>query len=359
MSEPDRRSATHTADLAAEPREAYRLIADVLHWPLLFSPCVWSQVLETGPAGSTGGPDGAPRAGRPEGTESSAPGVDDSALASERIRLWAVVGSDVRSWVSRRTLDADALRIDFRQQQPTPPITEMGGHWQFEEPAVTGSSARLVLGHEWATAGPDPTVGDRIEAALDHNSKQEIAAVKAWAERPQEPDDLIFSFSDEAVVDGPLSEVYDFLYRADLWPERLPHVAALDLQTEPESVSTAGAEVQTMDMETRAPDGSVHTTQSVRLCFRDRQIVYKQTTVPRGLLGHSGEWLLTEASGRTLVTARHSVALDPDAIGEVFGPGADLAQARAKVRDALGGNSRRTLEHARRHVEDAGRVVVR
>ncbi|MBT2908187.1 cyclase, partial [Streptomyces sp. McG8] len=48
MSEPDRRSAVHTADIAAEPREAYRLIADVLHWPLLFSPCVWSQVLETG-----------------------------------------------------------------------------------------------------------------------------------------------------------------------------------------------------------------------------------------------------------------------------------------------------------------------
>ncbi|CAL9626108.1 aromatase/cyclase [Streptomyces cellulosae] len=352
MSEPDRRSAVHTADIAAEPREAYRLIADVLHWPLLFSPCVWSQVLETGtvePAAPVAAARPVPPARPPGG----------STVTSERIRLWAVVGSDVRSWVSRRTLDADALRIDFRQQQPSPPITEMRGHWQFEEPVTAGSHARLLLGHAWATAGPDPTAGDRIEAALDSNSEREIAAVKNWAERPQSTDELIFSFSDEVLVDGPLDKVYDFLYRADLWPERLPHVTALDLQTEPESAAAAGAEIQTMDMETRAPDGSVHPTQSVRLCFRDRQIVYKQTSVPRGLLGHSGEWLLNETPRGTLVTARHSVALDPDAIGEVLGTGTDLALARTRVREALGGNSRRTLEQARRHVEAAGRAAVR
>ncbi|MFE6856260.1 aromatase/cyclase [Streptomyces sp. NPDC057674] len=373
MPGPDARSAVHTADLDAPPENAYRLVADVLHWPLLFSPCIWSQVLDAAPAEAARAAEpAAPSAAGEEPAAPSAAGEEPAAPSAagtpprpfgglgatdERIRLWAVVGSGVRSWTSRRTLDPAALRVDFAQQEPAAPIVRMSGHWSFgAEPGSPAATHRLALHHAWATEGGQE-VGDRIEAALDHNSKEEIAAVKAWAERPQAPEELIFSFSDTLLVDGPVSEVYDFLYRADLWPARLPHVAALDVETAPESPAGTEVQVQTMDMKTKGADGSVHATQSVRLCFADRRIVYKQTTVPRGLLGHTGEWLFEETPAGTLVTARHQVALDPGALEGVFGPGTTLESARRLVRDALGGNSRRTLGEARRHVESLGQAV--
>ncbi|GAA3870424.1 hypothetical protein GCM10023084_24320 [Streptomyces lacrimifluminis] len=317
------RSAEHTAVLHAPPERAYRLIADVTHWPLLFPPCVGARLLESGPD-------------------------------FQRIRLWAVVGTEVRSWTSLRELDDRALRIGFRQEVPSPPVTSMGGHWQFTADPGAPGTTRLVLGHTWSTAGSD-TDADRIAAALDHNSDNEIRAVKSWAERPEDPSQLLFSFTDRVFLAGERRDVYDFLYRADLWPERLAHVVHTDVETAVQSPASAGADVQTLDMETLGPDGSTHTTQSIRLCFPGERILYKQTTVPHGLLAHSGEWLLTEASDGTHVIARHDVALDPSALVELLGPGADLADARRQVRASLGGNSLRTLDQARLHVAGAAR----
>ncbi|MDQ1050675.1 aromatase [Streptomyces sp. V4I2] len=312
------RSAEHVTELAASARRAYGLIEDVGRWPLLFAPCIWSQQLD--------------RTGN-----------------VQRIRLWAVVGNEVRSWTSRRVLDPASNRIDFAQENPAAPLTEMTGHWRFEDPSPD-NPGRLELGHRWTTAG-DPHAADRIAAALDSNSTAEIGALRTWAERPEGPDELILSFSDHELVAAPVAEVYDFLYRADLWPKRLPHVAGLDVETTPADAATAGAEVQTMDMETSAADGSTHLTQSVRLCFTDERIVYKQTTPPRGLLAHSGEWLFSSRPEGTRVTAWHTVALDPTAVESVFGPGTTLAEALRKARDIIGANSRGTLRAARSHLE--------
>ncbi|MGP4114333.1 aromatase/cyclase [Streptomyces sp. 4N509B] len=313
------RSAEHTTELAAPAERAYALVEDVRRWPLLFSPCIWSQELER-------------------------------TADSQRIRLWAVAGHEVRSWVSRREIDAERLRIEFRQETPAPPVAEMSGFWQFENTPY-GGPAHLLLNHSWATVGDSPDVSDRIAEALHANSTAEIKAIRTWAERPQGVDELMFSFSDRVLIAAPPAEVYDFLYRADLWPERLPHVARLDLETSPADAGTGGAEVQTMDMDTAAADGTLHTTQSVRLCFADERIVYKQTTPPRGLLAHSGDWALTGMTDGTLVTARHSVAIDPAAMTEVFGEGTSMTAAKNAIRAALGGNSRRTLEAARAHTE--------
>ncbi|MGW1816190.1 aromatase/cyclase [Streptomyces sp. NPDC002125] len=300
-------SAEHITELAAPAGRAYALIEDVGRWPLLFAPCIWSQELE-----------------RADGVQ--------------RIRLWALVGHEVRSWTSRRVLDPAGLRIDFAQESPAPPLTEMAGHWRFED----GTPGTLVLGHRWNTTG-GPGEADRIAAALDANSDAEIGAVRTWAEREEAPDSLILTFSDKAIVTAPAAEVYDFLYRADLWPGRLPHVAGLDLETVPAEDTAAGADVQTMDMQTSAADGSTHSTQSVRLCFAGERIVYKQTTPPRGLLAHSGAWIVTEVPGGTRVTAQHSVAVDPEALDAVFGAGTTTAQALERARDIIGANSRGTL----------------
>ncbi|MFF2376008.1 aromatase/cyclase [Streptomyces xiamenensis] len=317
------RTAEHTVPLRAPAGRAYGLIADVSRWPLLFAPCVWAEEL------------------------------DSDAAGGQRIRLWAVVGHEVRSWTSARTLDPDALWIDFRQETPAPPLTAMSGYWRFGD-------RRLTLGHRWETGEADPEQAERIAAALDANSTVETAAVRTWAERAVPPRELMFTVEDRVRIAGPVEQVYDFLYRADLWPQRVPHVAGLDLETAPAGPLTAGAEVQTLDMVTAAPDGSRHTTQSVRLCFAGRRIVYKQTSPPRGLLAHSGEWLLAPAPGapgETVVIARHHGAVDPAAVAEVFGAGTDLPAARQRAGAALGGNSLRTLERARLLVE-AGQGTV-
>lgn len=311
-------SAEHVTELAAPADRAYRLIENVGRWPLLFAPCIWSQELE-----------------RTDGVQ--------------RIRLWAVVGLEVRSWTSRRELDPAGRRIGFAQENPAPPLTAMTGHWLFED----GSPGRLELGHRWSTAG-DPHAADRIAAALDTNSNTEIAALRSWAERAEEPDSLILAFSDHETVDAPAADVYEFLYRADLWPEYLPHVAGIDLETVPADDTTAGADVQTMDMQTSAADGSTHFTQSVRLCFGKERIVYKQTTPPRGLLAHTGEWLVTRGPDGTRVTARHTVAIDPGAVEDVFGAGTTVAQAKVRARDIIGANSRGTLRAMRDRLGGTG-----
>ncbi|MET9255004.1 aromatase/cyclase [Streptomyces sp. NPDC003717] len=322
--------ARHVTPLAADAARAYALVEDVTRWPLLFTPCVHAEETER---------DG----------------------ESQRIRLWAVVGGDVRSWTSRRRLRPAEHRIDFAQEQPAPPVTAMGGHWRFvsagEEPGV------LELAHHWRTEGPAGTA-ERIAEALDANSDAEIAALRSWAESPYAPEDLLVRFRDEETVAAPPADVYAFLYEADRWPERLPHVAGLDLETVPADEATAGADVQTMDMETRTADGSAHVTQSIRLCFADERaagdgvagyrIVYKQTTPPRGLLAHSGAWIVTVGADGTRVAAEHTVALDPAALDDVFGPGTTLAQAAAVVRERVGGNSRATLRAAREQLTRVG-----
>ncbi|SEK75791.1 aromatase/cyclase [Streptacidiphilus jiangxiensis] len=314
-----RHQVEHTASTSASASAGYAVVAEVTRWPLFFDPCLHAEVLESD------GP-------------------------SERIRLWALVGGEARSWTSRRRFDRGLHRIDFRQEQSTPPLAWMGGYWRFE-PDTEGT--RMVLGHEWASATDSAEAEEWIGQALDRNSTAEIAAVRDWAERSDAwgLDELVFDFTDTVEIAAPAAVVYDFLNRADLWPQRLPHVARLDLTTTPASGTTAGADVQTMEMDTRAGDGTVHTTRSVRLCFEGRRIVYKQTAPPRPLLGHSGEWVLEPHDGGVTVTARHHVALDPDALASWFGEDVTPGAARTRVREILGGNSRRTLEQARAHAE--------
>ncbi|MFD3523543.1 aromatase/cyclase [Streptomyces sp. NPDC058653] len=323
----ERRYAEHTARLAAPAGRAYDLIADVRRWPLLFPPCLHAEVLEAGPG-------------------------------TERVRLWALAGDEIRSWTSRRTLDPASLRIGFRQEDSAPPLADMGGEWRFEAKSDGdgdgGDGTRLVLAHDWSMSSPGEEAHRWVTDALDRNSAAEIGAVTDWAQRAEAAGgagELIFSFTDTLDIAAPAADVYAFLHRADLWPGRLPHVAGLDLDSAPAGPTTAGAEIQRMAMETRAADGTSHRTRSIRLCFTDELIVYKQTIVPPPLLGHAGAWTLTPTASGTRVTARHRVALDPDALAARFGPGATLRTAREKVRELLGGNSRHTLEHARAHTE--------
>jgi aromatase len=305
------RSVEHTVDVAAPPEVPFQIIADVTRWPYLFTPTVHAE--------------------RVRGDH-----------AEEIIQIWAFADDKVRTWTSLRRLDPAALRVTFEQQKSVPPVSSMGGSWQML-PAADGGT-RVVLGHDFAAIGDDEAQADWIESVVDRNSGAELAGLKAAAEL--DLDELLFSFDDTVTINGTAEAVYDYLYRCDLWPERLPHVASLLLvEDEP------GVQVMTMD--TQAPDGSTHTTKSVRICFGPREIVYKQTVLPKVMAAHTGSWKVKPVAGGVEVTSRHTVLLRPETFTALIGPAATAADARRLVRHSLGTNSRTTLQHARAYVEDS------
>ncbi|GAB1644470.1 aromatase/cyclase [Krasilnikovia sp. MM14-A1259] len=294
----------HSRVVAAPPDTVYGLVADVSRWPVVFEPSVHVHHLERGDR-------------------------------DERFRLWAQVGGEVRSWTSRRTLDPDARRITFRQEHSRPPVTSMSGEWLFHQRADGGTGIELV--HEFDVSGGADQVR-WMEQALDANSERELGALTRLAESGHPVDDLVFSFADEVELAGSAHDAYEFVRRSDRWPDTLPHVRRVVLREEQDGI-------QDMEMETVTADGSAHVTRSVRVC-RPGEIVYKQLVPPALLTGHSGSWTFTDRPGGSLVVARHTVAIDPQAVPRVLGAGKTVTDARAYLRDALGRNSRATLAHA-------------
>ena len=101
-----------------------------------------------------------------------------------------------------------------------------------------------------------------------------------------------------------------------------------------------------MSMDTAAPDGSVHTTVSTRVCFPGERIVYKQTTTPEALSAHIGEWSFRRTDLGVEVTSRHSVALSPEGLRALAERGVVVADPRDAVRRSLGANSLATMVSA-------------
>ncbi len=167
------------------------------------------------------------------------------------------------------------------------------------------------------------------------------------AESGHAVEDIVFTFTDSVELSGPVREAYDFVARADLWAERLPHVSRVHL-TEP------APGVQDLEMDTVTADGGAHTTRSVRVCEAPRWIAYKQRVTPKLLHGHSGLWTFEEKpGGGGILSSRHTVVIDPDAVEPVLGEDRTVADARTFVREALGRNSATTMSFAAEYAEKA------
>lgn len=308
----------HSIVIDAPVDQVYSLIADVTRWPVIFAPTVYAEHIER----------------------------DES---SERFRIWALANGAVKNWSSYRTLDPAARVITFEQEVSQPPVASMGGIWSFT--ATAEGRTEVVLGHHFTAVDDDPDGIAWITKALDTNSASELAGLRAAAEVGAPVDDLVFTFADSVRVNGPLEAAYRFIDEADRWPARLPHVQRLDLR-----VDDTG--VQHMSMDTLAPDGSTHTTSSVRVCLAGRAIMYKQIEVPALLTGHSGRWMFEQEGDATTVTSEHTVAIKPAAIPAVLGAGKTITHAKAFVRAALGGNSMITLQHAKEFSEAEGAELI-
>ncbi|NBH05750.1 aromatase/cyclase [Amycolatopsis sp. SID8362] len=310
MSKAEQREVAHEITVGAPASEVYRLIAEVRNWPRIFPPTIHVDRLEH------------------DGTE-------------ERIRIWATANGRPKNWTSRRALDPAALRIDFRQEVSAPPVASMGGSWIIEP--LTGESAKVTLLHHYRAVDDDAGSLAWIDEAVDRNSRSELAALKTGAEQDGGAA-LAVSFEDSVRIDGSVKDVYDFLNEADRWRERLPHVARVELTEESPGV-------QTLEMDTRTKDGATHTTKSVRVCFPDREIVYKQITLPALMSVHTGYWRLWETDQGVTAVSQHTVVVDPGNVAAVLGPEADVEDAKKFVRNALGTNSLATLGHAKAYAE--------
>ncbi|MDA2809090.1 aromatase/cyclase [Nocardiopsis sp. RSe5-2] len=316
MADDRAREVEHRTTVEAPADRVYDLIAQVENWPRLFPPTVHVDHVERGDTGAD--------------------------TAEERIRIWATAGGEVKNWTSRRELDRTRRRIRFRQEVSSHPVASMGGTWIIEP--VTEGRCRVRLLHDYRAVDDDPGHLAWIDQAVDRNSTAELEALRTSAERAAGSPETVLSFEDTVEIAGSAKDVYDFLNEAQHWKERLPHVAEVRLTEE-----TPGLQVLRMD--TRTKDGSTHTTESVRVCFPHRFIVYKQLVLPALMHLHTGYWELTEHDRGTTATAQHTVVIATDRITGVLGEGAGLEQARTFVRNALGGNSTATLGHAKAYAE--------
>ncbi|MFE7301706.1 aromatase/cyclase [Streptomyces sp. NPDC057579] len=311
MTQPGPRTVEHEITISAPARAVYQLLAQVANWPRIFPPTLHVEQL-----------------------------AQDE--RSERIQIWATANGEPKNWTSRRTLDPEGLRIDFRQEVSAPPVASMGGAWVIEPLSAHRSRVRLL--HDYRAVDDDPDKLQWIERAVDDNSRQELAALKTNIEADQAAGEWTFSFEDTVHIDGTTTDVYDFINDAHQWPDHLPHVATVDL-----TETTPG--FQRLTMQTRAKDGSTHTTQSYRVCFPHRQIAYKQTTLPALMTLHTGRWTFQQHGSGVRATSQHTVVLNPTNITAVLGPDAGIPEATAYVRTALSTNSRATLGHAKDYAE--------
>nr|UYO79769.1 BalA5 [Streptomyces sp.] len=311
MSQEGLREVEHDITIDAPAAAVYRLIAEVENWPRIFPPTIHVDHVERGDR-------------------------------EERIRIWATANGEAKNWTSRRTLDPEALRITFRQEVSTPPVAAMGGTWIIEPLSETSSRVRLL--HDYRAVDDDPAGLKWIDEAVDRNSRSELAALKSNVELAHASEDLTFSFEDTVRIEGSAKDAYDFINEAGLWVERLPHVASVRFTED-----TPG--LQVLEMDTRAKDGSTHTTKSYRVAFPHQRIAYKQVTLPALMTLHTGIWTFTETDGGVDATSQHTVVLNTANIARILGDEATVADARAYVHSALSTNSRTTLGHAKDHAE--------
>ncbi|MET9096664.1 aromatase/cyclase [Streptomyces cyaneofuscatus] len=309
MAQSSEHRTEHDIVIQAPPGTVYDLIASVDRWPLVFPPTIHAERLEV-----------------------------DGEL--ERIRLWATANDTVKSWTSLRTLDPLGLTVGFRQEVSQHPVAAMSGEWILE-PLPEGRT-RVRLTHSFRAADDSTENTAWINRAIDTNSDRELAALRTAAERESTGAELEFTFEDTVAVQGSAKDVYDFLNEADQWERRLPHVARVVLTEDSPGV-------QSLEMDTRAPDGSVHTTRSVRVCRPYESIVYKQLRTPALLSAHTGRWHVRGTGSTTTVSSAHSVVIAPSAIPAVLGDKASVADARRFLRDALGRNSLATMELAKEY----------
>ncbi|HEU5473630.1 MAG TPA: SRPBCC family protein [Actinophytocola sp.] len=291
---------THDITINAEHHEVFALLARAERWPELFEPTI--QVTHV-----------------------------DRRETTETFRIWARAGDQVKTWISVRELDPGASRITFRQTVPAPPIASMSGTWIVERVGPGQTTLRLL--HTFSAVGDDPEALAWIERVTDENSRTELANIKAVAEREKGE---VRIFTDSVRIAAAADAVHAFLWQAEHWTDRLPHVGAVRLD------NFGTTDIQSLRMTTLSSVG-VHETMSIRITDGTTRIGYKQLDLPPLLDLHLGSWTVRAGQGETLLTSEHVIRLRPEVAGENLD----------KARNALSANSMATMLIAKSLLEGA------
>lgn len=297
--------------LIAAPVDVVRqIVVDVEAWTQLHEPAVHAEILDSGTDG-------------------------------ELIQHWAVVDDHtVRTWTSRRRV-TDSGDVLFTHEPANAPFATVGGGFQFEEQPDGATLVRMH--HEFTLVEEDERVAAERAESMQHGSRRHLTTLKHAAEKADELKRLIVSFEDPLFVAGSVEDAYQYLYEADKWPERIPHVIRLELEENTPNI-------QFFDMDTRSSDGSEHTTRSVRICLTNHKIVYKQTRPPKTLLAHTGHWLFTETPEGVVVSARHTATIRTEGL-HLLGEDMTVEGARKYLRRILSANSMGNLRLSKEYAE--------
>lgn len=303
------RTARHTIRVAAPPRRVYQLLADVNRWPQFCDPTIAVEHLHF---------DG----------------------VSERVRIWEMAGEEMRSGLWHREFNPVRMQLRFRLLDPRAPVASMGGVWLVTQ---KGSGSLVSVDHYYRVVDDDPVAAAKLAEGLDQTAAGGMTALREAAELEGDLDQLWLSCEDGVDIDGEARDVYDFLARAQDWPHRLPHVDRVRMDEE-------FADLQLLETDTRLPNGSVHTTNTVRICHPETHIVYKQTRPPAIMRAHTGSYTVTQLPRCVRATARHTVLLRPEVLDVLPGI-STMDDARAVVLQVLHGLSLATLHRAREFAE--------
>ncbi|MFH8409706.1 SRPBCC family protein [Streptomyces sp. NPDC018019] len=219
----------------------------------------------------------------------------------DEVKFWAVrpgPEGGLRVWTSRRTLDPQALRMEFEQQGSVGPIRRLGGTWDFL-PRPDGG-CRVVSGHWFATDADPAETADE----LDRHGARQMSTLKAQTERPAALTDDVVRAEGSVLVPGPASAAYERLL--DALPPR----------------ADAGS----------AWFGTVDGVPAVQIAHEGRTVVQKPLTPPEPARLYRRRWRLAEEPGGVRVTA-DVLAVATDRHAEVR----ELAEAGVRAALALAG----------------------
>jgi aromatase len=320
MSDAPTHRTTHQVDVAAPAGVVYGLVADAPRWPLFLPPNLHVEQLAF---------DG----------------------QRERLRMWAAAEGQVVSWTSARVLDPEQRRVDFRQETSFAPLRSMSGAWQVQP--LGAERCRLSLLHDFTLTTGHPADEAWAKRTTQAAGRDQLERLAHLAARWRHLDELVLTFTDTLRIKAPAELVYDFLYRADAWPGRVPGVEHVELAED-----TPGIQSMTTTSRTPGEDRTPRTTASVRICFPHAgRIVFKHTANPPLVAAHCGEFSIEpDESGLSLNSVHHIVLAEQD-IETVLGPGADLAAARRHVRGEVGAANAVLLSLAQQHAHSAVRIL--
>lgn len=297
--------------IAAGAETAFAIVSDLAQWPRFLPATVLVEPLEN----------------------------DDE----QRFRLWMTAKGQVRSWVSRIWFHPAEMRMTYLQEDLAPPLASETGEWRVEP--LGPDRCRVVLSHEFTLADDTAESLKAIRGRMDSNSSEELLLLRDAAEQDELTGSAYIAFEKTALVRGPLQQAYDFVSRGEGWTGRTPHVAGVSSREEPDGV-------QFLTVRRCTPDGSVRTSESVRIRCPERKITYRELNVSGLVYSHTGDWLFHETANGLEVTARHRVVLNPAEVATLLGPEATIGDAARLIRTELTKESDVTVEGLKAQVEE-------